>query len=62
MMSVMLQKLINIPQEFIDVQNFFMIDSQGNVYSVASGEMPAAPTKQDNYVVKDWRFPSGVGY
>jgi len=39
-----------------------MIDSQGNVYSVASGEMPAAPTKQDNYVVKDWRFPSGVGY
>ena len=62
MMSVMLQKLINIPQEFIDVQNFFMTDSQGNVYSVASGEMPAAPTKQDNYVVKDWRFPSGVGY
>ena len=62
MMSVMLQKLINIPPEFIQVQNFFMVDSEGNVYNVASGEMPAAPTKQDNYVVRDWSFPSGVEY
>jgi hypothetical protein len=62
MMSVMLQKLINIPQEFIQVQNFFMEDIEGNVYSVASGQMPAAPIKQDNYVVRDWRFPPGVEY
>ena len=61
-MSVMLQKLINMPQEFIRIQDFFMVDSEGNIYNVASGETPTAPTKQDNYVVKDWRFPSGVGY
>ncbi len=61
-MSVMLQKLINMPQEFIRIQDFFMLDSQGNIYNVASGETPTAPTKQDNYVVRDWRFPSGVGY
>lgn len=62
MMSVMLQKLVNIPQEFIQVQNFFMEDIEGNIYSVASGQIPAAPTKQDNYVVRDWRFSSGVEY
>ena len=62
MMSVMLQKLINIPQEFIIVQNFFMVDSMGNVYNVASGEMPMSPTKQDNYVVKDWNFAPGIEY
>jgi hypothetical protein len=62
MMSVMMQKLINMPQEFIQIQNFFMVDSEGTVYNVASGERPAAPTKQSNYVVRDWRFASGVEY
>jgi len=39
-----------------------MVDSMGNVYNVASGEMPMSPTKQDNYVVKDWNFGPGIEY
>ena len=38
-----------------------MLDSQGNIYNVASGETPTAPTKQDNYVVRDCAFPLVLG-
>jgi hypothetical protein len=62
MMSPMLQRLINIPSEFIVMQNFSMVDKNGNSYNVASGQMPAVDTRASGFVIKDWDFPQGTNY
>ena len=62
MMSPMLQRLINIPQEFIIMQNFFMVDQEGNTYNVASGQMPAVEAQPSGFTIRNWDFPSGTNY
>ena len=62
MMSPMLQRLINIPQEFIIMQNFFMVDAEGNTYNVASGQMPAVEAQPSGFTIRNWDFPSGTNY
>ena len=56
MMGPMITKLINVPQEFILMQNFGMIDQQGNVYNVASGGTPAVTPQPSGFTISNWDF------
>ena len=40
MMMPMMQKLFNIPSDFIRVGGFIMYDKNGNAYRPAAGERP----------------------
>jgi hypothetical protein len=62
MMSPMLQRLINIPQEFIVMQNFFMVDKDGITYNIASGQMPTVDPQPSGFTISNWDFPSGTNY
>jgi len=52
----MMQRLLNIPQEFILIPNFLMEDQQGNVYAVASGGKPAVTPQPSGFTISDWDF------
>ena len=62
MMSPMLQRLVNIPTQFIVMQNFSMVDKDGNTYNVVSGQMPEVDPQPSGFTIKDWNFPQGTNY
>tara|TARA_R110001606_G_scaffold132082_1_gene268061 strand:+ start:5987 stop:7678 length:1692 start_codon:yes stop_codon:yes gene_type:complete len=61
-MTPMLQRLINIPQDFIALQNFFMVDKDGNAYNIASGQVPVSAGQPSGFQISNWDFPSGTNY
>ena len=56
MMGPMVTKLINIPQPLILMQNFNMIDQEGNTYNVATGGKPAVTPQPSGFTIADWDF------
>lgn len=42
MMMPMMQKLFNIPSDFVKMENFVMYDKEGNPYRPSEGELPAS--------------------
>ena len=61
-MFPMIQRLINIPTEFIELQRFVMLDKDDQRYAPVSGQLPTSAGNSDNYSVKNWDFPSGTNY
>ena len=62
MMSPMLQRIVNIPSEFIVLENFFMVDKDGNTYNMASGQKPVSTGQPSGFQISNWDFPSGANY
>ena len=62
MVFPMIQRLINIPTEFIQLQNFVMLDKDNQRYAPVSGELPTSAGNTDNYEIKNWDFPIGTNY
>jgi len=62
MMGPMVVKLINVPQEFLLMQNFNMIDENGVKYNVATGGKPYVTPNSPAYVNPNWDFPAGENY
>jgi len=62
MMSPMLQRIVNIPSEFIVLQNFFMVDKDGNTYNMASGQKPDSTGQPSGFQINNWDFPIGNNY
>ncbi|HAW75654.1 MAG TPA: hypothetical protein DCW74_07965 [Alteromonas australica] len=56
MMGPMVTKLINIPQPLILMQNFNMIDQEGNTYNVATSGKPAVTPQPSGFTIADWDF------
>ena len=61
-MTPMIQRLINIPQDFIDLQNFSMVDKDGSTYNIASGQVPTSAGQPSGFQISNWDFPSGTNY
>ena len=62
MMMPMMQRLFNIPSTFIQMQNFTMLDKDGNSYIIASGQTPNSEGQNKNYSINDWDFKKGINY
>ena len=60
MMMPMMQRLFNVPSTFIRIGNFLMKDKDGNYYSVASGQMPAAGGQPSGFTINDWNFKTNA--
>ena len=62
MMGPMMVRLVNVPQEFILMQNFNMIDKDGITYNVATGGTPSVTPRSSSYISPNWTFPAGENY